>query len=161
MHLGFSRLRLWRVLTSEMSRRVVYWRFGGMYCPHIQSRRLNQVINQQEACSKQILHAETSRIPFSMSLGFSVDLILSAALWPWGRLSLKQKWVPGVFLGVKSGRSLGLTTSSASMRRLCKQYGALTSKNPIGPQRNNFTFFMFCSMTPCSLVQIYRRFGGM
>jgi hypothetical protein len=26
------------------------------------------------------------------------------ALWPWGRLSLWHKWVPGIFLGLMSGR---------------------------------------------------------
>ena len=32
------------------------------------------------------------------------------ALWPWGRLSLLQKWVPGAFPGDKGGRCVRLTT---------------------------------------------------
>jgi hypothetical protein len=33
---------------------------------------------------------------------FSIYLILLAALWLCGRLSLEQKWVPGIFLGIKN-----------------------------------------------------------
>jgi len=49
------------------------------------------------------LQVGKSRVWIPMaSLYFFFDIILPTALWPWGRPSLQQKWVPGMFPGVKA-----------------------------------------------------------
>jgi hypothetical protein len=57
------------------------------------------------------LQTGKSRVRFPMVLlEFFIGIILSVALWPWGRLSLYQE----DFLGGKCGRCLGLTTLPSS-----------------------------------------------
>jgi hypothetical protein len=63
---------------------------------------------------------------------FLMTLILLIALWPWGRLSLQQKWVHGVFPGGKGGRCVRMTNLPPYCA-VVKKSGNLKFLEPSGP----------------------------
>ena len=67
-----------------------------------------------------------------VSLEIFNDIILPVALRPLGRLSLRQKWVPGVFPGGKGSRWVRLTTLSPSCAVVMRS-GNLNFLEPPGP----------------------------
>jgi hypothetical protein len=78
-------------------------------------------------------HCATSRKVAVSSL--DCIIILPVALWPWGWLSLQQKWVPGIFPGGKRRPVRRADNLTTFMCRLSWNLEASTSWNPQGLSR--------------------------
>jgi len=81
-----------------------------------------------------MLQLGRSRVQFRiMSLGFFIDLILLATLWPWSWLSLQQKWVPGVCPGGKRRLVHKADNLATFMCRMSRYPGSFNLLEPKGP----------------------------
>ena len=87
-----------------------------------------------------------------LSLELFIDIILPIALWPWGWLSLYQKWAPGVFPGGKCSRCVRLTTLPPSWAVVMKS-GNLNLLEPPGP-------LQACNGTALPLLFYHLACGG-
>ena len=79
--------------------------------------------------------------------------ILPITLWPWGRLSLQQKWVPGVYPEGKGGWCIRLTTYHHPVS-LSRNLGTLTSWNPLGLSRSVMGLLYLYPCTPQIMPKI-------
>jgi len=90
-----------------------------------------------------------------VSSEFFIVIILPIALWPWVRLSLQQKWVPGEFPGGKRSRCVKLTTLPPPCAVVMKS-GNLNFPEPSGLLQvcNGTAFYLFIYLLTYLLVYL-------
>ena len=113
-----------------------------------------------EACcgaggSGTALWAGTLRVWFPMlSLEFFINMILPAILWPWGWLSLQQKWIPAIFPGGQSWPLCRADNFTTFMCQLSWNLWDSTSWKTQGlsrPVQDCFTFTLRHAVCHCNI----------
>ena len=104
------------------------------YCNYNKHKGSQGCIGDRGSSVVQVLcyKSEGGLIPADVIGIFHWHKILLITLWPWGRLSLWQKWVPGAFPVGKAGRCVRLITLPPSCTDVMKS-GNLNFLEPSGP----------------------------
>jgi len=115
------------------------WQWKGKPPHRVQWKLRNYLLIKGTAVAQWLRRYATNRkvagsIPDGVIGNFHRYKILPISLWPWGRLSLEQKWVTGVFPGGIGGRCVRLTTLTPSCAVDMKS-GKPNFLEPSGPLR--------------------------